>query len=482
MGGKNASLVDKTGRLACEAARLRNQARSLLAAGQRRAAIGALFLACEASPGDAETIGALGEALVLDGAVEAAAPHCEMAFRLEPSAAHASTWSCVLLEQGRLEEALRVTDLVEPGPALLINRSIALEGLGRLEAAVATAREVVAAVPGNAFAAHHLATMLLAQGRLTAEAWALYEARLALPGVRPMPSGPRWRGESIAGATILLQAEQGFGDTMQFVRYAPLVAALGARVVLAVQPGLVRLLRETPGVECVIATGATLPRYDVMSPLLSLPGLFGTTLGSIPPAVPYAGFGPVRPAAARVRVGVVWSGSSGFVADRERSVPEGMMQAWAGMPGIELCGLQMGRAGPGMVDMMAGVRDFADTAARVAALDLVVSVDTAVAHLAATMGKPVWLLSRFRGCWRWLQGRADTPWYPTMRIIRQDRPGDWSGAMEAVREGLAKLGHARGDDRGDDLGHEQALQSSRFVSMVKERGAFEELAQVQDVA
>lgn len=427
--------------------------RALRALGRIGPAIGALFLAAELQPGDAAIQSALGDALFDHGDVQQAMVHCLNAFRLAPDAAHASTLSCVLIALGHYTEALVLADhALEQRPRCfeaLVNRAIALEGLGRFEDAVHAGQSAVAASPGSAVARHNLAVTRLSLGQLTPEAWDLYEWRLLLQG-KPawLNAVTRWEGEDIAGRTILLHAEQGLGDTLQFVRYAPLVAARAGRVILAVQAPLARLLRAVPGVDHVVAVGGVLPAFDVVCPLLSLPRLLGTTLDSIPPALPYADdHAPWDDAAGpALRVGLVWAGSKGFSDDRQRSLPPAELMGLAGLPGVQFYSLQRHEAGgtalpPGLnaIDLMDGVQDFADTAARVAGLDLVIAVDTAVAHLAATMGKPVWLLSRFRGCWRWLLGRADSPWYPSLRVIRQERPNDWSGVVAQVRQDLAAL-------------------------------------------
>jgi len=426
-------------------------ARALLALGRAGPAIGALFMALELQPGDATAHAALGNALFDSGEVEQAMAHGLEAFRLAPNLAHAIMLSCVLIALGQYHEALALADhavgLQADSLEALVNRAIALEGLGRFEEAVVAGQQAVAAAPGSAVARHNLAVTRLGLGQLTAEAWELYEWRLLLKAKPGWLSAVAWNGEDIAGRTILLHAEQGLGDTLQFVHYAPLVAARGCRVVLAVQAPLARLLRAVPGVDHVVAVGGALPAFDVMCPLLSLPRILGTTLGTIPPALPYVDdHAPWDDAAHGLRVGLVWSGSKGFGDDRQRSLPVTELAALAAIPGVQFYSLQRHEAGPsalpaelGAIDLMPDVRDFADTAAIVAGLDLVISVDTAVAHLAATMGKPVWLLSRFRGCWRWLHDRADTAWYPSMRIMRQARPNDWAGVVAQVRQDLAAL-------------------------------------------
>lgn len=457
-GRPDAALVQLS--TACEghpgdARLLRLNARALLALGLPDPAIGALHLALVLQPQEAGTHSELAMALFNAGQSEAALPHSLAALRLRPTSNHAAMPSCILIDLGRHAEALAAADaglLACPGRAeVLVNRSIALEGLGRHGEALSAARQALAAAPDAPAIRHHLAATLLASGALTAEAWALYEARHDLHSVRRWPAGMRcWDGGPLMGRTLLLHAEQGLGDTLQFVRYAPLAAACGGRVVLAVQPSLVRLLQGTPGVDQVVASGAKLPDFDVFAPLLSLPGLFGTTWDSVPPPLPYA----VRRAARTpggMRVGLAWAGGAGFVDDRKRSMPAGALAALDSIAGVRFFGLQIGAGAmpPGLAaqDLLGGVEDLADTAERVMGLDLVVAVDTAVAHLAATMGVPTWLLSRFRGCWRWGHGRADSPWYPALRVFRQARPGDWDGVVADVRAALQALAATHGDAR-----------------------------------
>ena len=426
---------------------LRILARSLLALHMRAPAIGALFEALRLEPQDPAILGLLASSLCDDGQAAMALPHGEAAFRLRPDAAHATTLSCILVELGRDADALAVAEQglrLEPGvPELLLNKAIALEGLDRMPEVLAVGRLALAAAPDNAFTQYHLAAAMLAHGEMTAEAWSLYEGRLHLKGASCISSHRLcWTGGDVAGKTVLLHAEQGLGDTLQFVRYAPLVAGLGARVVLAVQAGLVRLLHGTPGVDAVVAVDGSLPPFDLYAPLLSLPRLFGTTMDSIPPPLPYHLSAAVREAGP-LRVGLAWAGNPGFVMDRKRSIAPGLLAPLADVPGVVFHSLQLGAAvspGLAMAGSLDGVRDFADTAERVAALDLVVAVDTAVAHLAATMGKPVWLLSRFRGCWRWLRDREDCPWYPGLRVLRQPRPEDWASVIARVRDDLTLLG------------------------------------------
>ena len=420
---------------------------SLLALGRLQPAIGALFQAIALQPEDNAARTRLVSALFQVGDMDLALVHGQEAFRREPSHRHATTLSGVLNNLCRYDDALafanQALSLAPTHPEALLNQALALEGMGQFEEAVIAGERAIAAAPGNALVLFEQGQRLLGLGRMTAEAWDLHERRLQLHGTVEHCAVRVWTGEDISGLTILLHAEQGLGDTLHFVRYVALVAPRAHRVVLAVQPSLLRLLHAVPGVDQVVAVGAVLPHFDVVCPLLSLPRIFGTTLQSIPPALPYAdALTPWSDSQPGLRVGLVWAGNPGFGQDRHRSIPTGMLARLAGIPGVQFYGLQQHGSVPpelGATDLMAGVQDFADTAARVAGLDLVISVDTAVAHLAATMDKPVWLLSRFRGCWRWLHDRAESPWYPSLRILRQERPGDWSGVIEQVRDDLLRM-------------------------------------------
>ncbi|WP_448192961.1 tetratricopeptide repeat protein [Azospirillum sp. sgz301742] len=342
----------------------------------------------------------------------------------------------------------------------------------RLGEAQATFRRVLEHAPENADARFNLSLALLKDGRWD-EGWPEYEWRWRT-GQLPSPrlTCPQWKGEPLSGRTVLLHAEQGHGDTLQFVRYAPLVAARGGRVILAVQAALKRLVAGMPGVDAVYELNEPIPAgFDLHCPLLSLPFALGTTVDTVPGEVPYLKADPAAVAAWRARlsgerrlkVGLVWSGDPrrhtprANATDRRRSLTlEAFAPLAAARDRVTFYSLQKGEPaeqlkalplGLELVDVMDEVGDFADTAALIEALDLVISVDTSVCHLAGALGKPVWVLSRFDGCWRWLTGREDTPWYPTMRLFGQTRPGAWGPVVERVAEELAAL--ARGDARGD---------------------------------
>jgi len=280
-------------------------------------------------------------------------------------------------------------------------------------------------------------------------------------------SQPLWLGaEPLTGKTILLHSEQGLGDTIQFCRYAPLVAARGGRVVLEVQASLVELLKNLPGVAQVAAKGSVLPAFDMQCPLASLPLAFATRLETIPADIPYLSASAAlrdkwRPkidaGAAGLKVGVAWAGNPNLPNDHIRSIDLQSMTALFATPGVQFFSLQKElregdaavlRASPQVAHLGEAMDSFADTAAIISLLDLTISVDTAVAHLAGALGANTWILLPYVAEWRWLLDRADSPWYPTARLFRQPALNDWPGAVAAVGEALREIaqdGRVRAD-------------------------------------
>ena len=313
--------------------------------------------------------------------------------------------------------------------------------------------------PAAALARDKRATVHLLRGELE-QGWRDYEARwLAYEdGPRMESDRPHWLGDAdVAGKTVVLYTEQGYGDNLQFVRYASLVAQLGATVWLLAPPALQTLFATVPGVARVFTSTADLPPYDYLCPLMSLPLAFKTTLDTIPAQLPYLNPAQERVALWRerlgpqsaLRVGLVWAGNPHTslprvaVLDRRRSLHFDQISPLLAVPGLEFHSLQLGRdalaqmRGHAQVsDHSAMLGDFHDTAALIANLDLVIGVDTSVAHLAGAMGKPVWLLNRHNTCWRWLLARSDSPWYPSMRIFRQPAVGDWDNVIAETRAAL----------------------------------------------
>lgn len=293
--------------------------------------------------------------------------------------------------------------------------------------------------------AHHL----LARGRFE-PGWKEFEWRWKAGGVSATPfPQPPWDGSPLGGRRILLWAEQGLGDSIQFIRYAKLVRRAGGTVLVECQPELAGLLGSALGVDQVVPYGSALPDFDVHLPLQSLPRVLGTTLETIPAGAPYLSVDPALAERWRVRVGqadafrvgLAWAGNPNHVNDHNRSMPGEYFGALGEVPDCALLNLQVGpRAGElaGVTNLGQEFQDCTDAAAAILSLDLVISVDTMVAHLAGALGKPVWTLLSTEADYRWLLGREDSPWYPTMRLFRQARPGDWREVMARVAEALRR--------------------------------------------
>ncbi|MGA2128099.1 MAG: tetratricopeptide repeat-containing glycosyltransferase family protein [Xanthobacteraceae bacterium] len=299
----------------------------------------------------------------------------------------------------------------------------------------------------------HRAMALLTMGDLAA-GFAECEVRSEL---RP-PSFqlPLWRGDAPAGRRLLVWADQGFGDTVQFLRFVPPLAARGAEVILSVQPELAPLLGGFPGVGTLLRIGDPLPAADAHVPLMSLPHRLGTTLATLPPmpALP-APMRPTAPALARppstrLMLGIVWAGDPRHPQDRKRSATLEPFLALCDLPGVVVVSLQTGARAADLdttgarglvIDGGAALGDFADTAAALSRIDLLVSVDTGIVHLAGALGRPVLVLLPAAADWRWMRERGDSPWYPSLRLFRQTAPGDWDGVLARVRAVIAgKLG------------------------------------------
>ena len=314
------------------------------------------------------------------------------------------------------------------------------------------------------------------------QGWPEYEWRWQtkqMRGFRPSFPQPLWDGSSLSGKTILLWAEQGLGDTFQFVRYAPLVKQQGGTVLLSCPAELGRILHTCAGIDHLVTDDSPLPPFDVQVPLMSLPGILKTTLATVPASVPYLFADAARGTLAAThkgwrgerkkengrhspssfilhpyRVGIVWQGNPRFsqpecrVADQRRSTALAQFEPVARLPGVRLFSLQKGYGTEqlaerqtewGMVDLGEEIGDFMDTATVMMNLDLIISVDTSPLHLAGALGLPVWAVLPFAGCWRWLLDRDDSPWYPTMRLFRQKHWGDWAEVFGRITEEVRKL-------------------------------------------
>jgi hypothetical protein len=319
------------------------------------------------------------------------------------------------------------------------NLGIALGRLARYDEAIAAHERAIQRQPDWPVPHVNLALLLLLKGDL-ARGFAEHRWRLNLQGFGnrpPMFPQPMWDGSPLNGRRIYIHSEQGFGDILQFVRYLPLVARQGGEVVFSCPPQLLRLLRQIPGVAQIATHGDPLPRFDLHSPLLSLPMLFKTTLDSIPSQVPYLSADPtpsqqwserLNELPPGSKIGLCWAGSTAHGAGEERSLNPSALGPLRQIPNITFISLQKSPAPPlnmPIVDWTTELNDFADTAALIHNLDRIITVDSAVAHLAGAMGKPVDLLLPYIPDWRWLLDRPDSPWYPTMRLHRQPTPGDW---------------------------------------------------------
>lgn len=347
-----------------------------------------------------------------------------------------------LLDLGRPAEALahfaQATEGEQAHIAAFASRAEALLRLGRKAEALDCFRIALQHRPDDHAARFGAAVCQLAKGDYLA-GWEGFEARFAMPNAPGLPlSGRRLAPGDLAGMSgqhVVLMAEQGFGDTIQFCRYAPMLRALGARVTLLVQPELVRLLSGLA--DTVAPIGEAIGDADFICPLMSLPFAFATTLDTIPPPAPLAR--PAGKIGATRRIGLAWSGNPAHVMDHLRSIPLTVLSPLLAVPGVEFHAVQ-NRADLPLPEGLRwhgdGLADFADTAALIAGLDLVITVDTAVAHLAATLAVPTWVLLAANADYRWLEDRDDSPWYPAARLWRQDGAG-WQGVVDRVAAALA---------------------------------------------
>jgi tetratricopeptide (TPR) repeat protein len=329
----------------------------------------------------------------------------------------------------------------------------ALQDLGFLDEAVASFRKALAIKPDCAEAHSNLGLISLLMGDFET-GWPEYSWRQlkddSVLKNRAYPQ-PFWDGEDLTGKTIFVYPEQGLGDIIQFVRYLPMVRQRGGCVAFDVPLSMVRLFRDLDGIDIALKHGDLLLPFDCHIPLLEFPRLFGTTLDTIPASAAYLHadkeltdawaerLGPRQ----GFRIGLVWGGNPGHLNDHNRSIDPELFRPLIETPGVEAFSLMVGRDGEaarvfgdGLSDLAPHLGDFADTATAIAHLDLVISVDTAPAHLAGALGAPVWTLLPFNPDWRWMLDRDDSPWYPSMRLFRQETPGDWEGVFQEVETAL----------------------------------------------
>ena len=452
-----------------------HRSHALLALGRAAEAAEAARIAARHKRNNAEALQALGHALTDSGQYEAALKAYQDAVRLRPELPDLlNNLGTSLHHADQLEEAARTltrAHVREPrDPGVLANLSSVLKALGRFAEAETKLAAASRLAPGDPTVLYNHGLLMLLLGRFQA-AWPGWEQRFHAGAVPDRGfTQPRWRGEGLAGRTLLVHAEQGLGDTIQFCRY--LASADGSaagptdgKIVFEVQPRVARLLAGLRGAPMIVPAGDALPAFDLTCPLMSLPAIRGTTEATIPADVPYLSADPDRVALWRsrlgdrgFRVGIAWQGNHLRREDRGRSIRLEHYLPLASIPGIRLISLQKDtgadQLAPGMAvetlggDFDSGPDGFIDTAAVMMSLDLVITSDSAVAHLAGALARPVWVALRAVPDWRFMLERPDCPWYPTMRLFRQTVRDDWAPVFAAMRnalEGRANGGRTRND-------------------------------------
>jgi len=426
--------------------------------GQMTNAITALKRAVELSPRDAQAWSNLAGALVEVRQYQDAVAAGLKALELQPNSFQAlcnlgnGYWG--LDQFDRALAAFEKSIAIRPTSRAYMGIGSVYSQQRELDRSLEACRSAIAFDPSDPMPVWNESLVLLLKGDLE-RAWPGFETRMKIPAHarwRLNTPQPAWDGSELNGKRILLHAEQGFGDTIHFVRYAPLVAKRGGRVILHCQPELTSLLGSLPGIEQCVARGQPLPEHDVQCALPSLPAVFKTTLDSIPAEVPYlrpdtekAAFWRNRLAdERRLKVGLAWAGNPGQLNDRNRSMAAAELAPLARIQHVRWVCLQKGSAQSQLppfelADWTSELSDFSDTAALVDRLDLVLTVDTAIAHLAGAMKKPVWVMLAFLPDWRWLLDREDSPWYPGMQLFRQTKTSVWTDVIERVAARLAQM-------------------------------------------
>jgi tetratricopeptide (TPR) repeat protein len=418
-------------------------------------AAGCYARAIALKPDYAEAYNNLGNVLRAEGKHDAAVARYVRALEWKQDSAEIyGNLGTSLHALGRLDEAevchRRAIALKPDYPQAYNNLGALLELRGDVAGAAAHYARALELQPEYAGAAWNQALMQLLSGDFSS-GLRNYERRWGVTVPPHEFAQPQWMGEPLHGARILLHAEQGLGDTLQLLRYVPMVQAAGGSVALAVQKAVRRLAAELPGVAGVVTSGDAAPVVDWQCPLLSLPLAFGTTMDTIPTQVPYLRVpdealqkaATLAWPATGLRVGIVWAGNATHTKDRYRSIPLRLLQELFGMEGVHFFSLQMGPEAAQLgamespvTDLTYAIGDMADTAALMMHLDLVLAVDTSVAHLAGALGKKVWVMLPLAPDWRWMLGRSDSPWYPSMRLFRQTRFEDWQLVLDEVRSAL----------------------------------------------
>jgi Flp pilus assembly protein TadD len=425
--------------------------------GRPAEAVAANLKVLELRPNSPEALNNLGNAWRdLGKAQEAIAAFRRALVLLPDSPQVLNNLGCVLLPQGMLEEAeatLRRALVVRPDYLeAACNLGCVLYATGDWDQAMAIQDEVLKRRPDYVQAHWERSMILLGRGQYES-GWSEYEWRWKNPdprlGIRLQT--PRWDGTALNGRTIVLHTEQGLGDAIQFCRFIPLVAERGGKIVLVCRRELLPLLRKLSGLHACFAEDEATPPHDVHCPIGSLPLVLGITLENLPARVPYLWPDEERIPQWRQRmaekpgrkIGLAWAGRPGHPNDLQRSFGLSALAPLGEVSGVTYFSLQKGEAAAQtasapfeVTDWTDEIKDFADTAGMIANLDLVISADTVVAHLAGAMGKPVWVLLPLVPDWRWMLGRQDCPWYPAMRLFRQSRRGDWQSPVRTIVEAL----------------------------------------------
>jgi len=441
---------------------LGNRGDQLLALRRPAEALACADRILAAAPGHAEARAQRGVALAALGRHEEALADFDAVLRARPEPIVAYNRGLTLAALGRTAEAVEAYDrtlAAIPGHvAALSSRGVALQALDRHAEAIASFDRALALAPDYADAHFNKSLALLAIGDYRA-GQAEYEWRWKRSGTEHLRANfgrPLWLGETpLQGKTILLHAEQGLGDTIQLVRYVPRLAAAGAKVVLEVRPELKALLARLPGAATVIARGEPRPAFDLHCPLGSLPLALKTEPASVPADIPYLAADPARverwrarlEACGSPRVAIVWAGNTAHANDRNRSLPLARLAPLWADSRARFVGLQRDlRSGDAellaaapVLHLGSELMDFDDTAAVLAGCDLVIAVDTSVAHLAGALGRPLWVLLPFSADWRWTKDSERSPWYPAARLYREPQPGDWDDVVARVARDLATI-------------------------------------------
>ena len=421
--------------------------------------------ALKADPKNVTAMNNIGNVLRQQGKPEQALTYYREALRISPSYAQAAiNMATSLRDVNQLDEAIEACcealRLTPDSTDARINMGSFFQDQGRHKEAIAIYSEVLTLKPESLDAAWNKSLSLLALGRYD-EGWPLHETGLGIPHMRGEYPSPqrRWQGENFVGKRLLIWAEQGLGDNLQFIRYAALCKQRGGTIIVMCPRPLRALFRNCSFID-EVPDVVEEKDFDLHAPMMSLPFIFKTTVATIPAPIPYLFISDE----ARVRwagkitgkglkVGLVWSGNprenqlNAHMIDRRRSINLQMLLPLFDVAGVQFYNLQMGTNAAQIdeyglrdriMDVMTDVKDFEDTGALIEQLDIVLSVDTSVVHLAGGLGKPVWVMSRFDACWRWLQNRSDSPWYPTARVFGQSAPGDWTEVVAQIREALMK--------------------------------------------